>query len=829
MSVLIPAAITAQQIVTIAVSGACGMCKDRIESIAVNTIGVKKANYNLLKQELKIEIQEGLFTKSELINAILKAGHDADGQIASEEDYNALHICCKYREEEITQNDEIKTELNGAVYEKLSDGELLPLIGANINWKNVRGGTVSNMMGEFSIPYSELTKELIVSYVGYNPDTILVEMKGFLKIVLTSNIVMDAIEISHKKRTTEISYLDPVKIQQISSKELLKAACCNLAESFDTTPAIDASFTDAITGTRKIEMLGLAGPYVQITRENIPDIRGLAAVQGLSFTPGPWVEGMQLNMGAGSVVNGFESLTGQINIELRKPCHEDKLHLNAYASQAGRYELNYFGKNEINDQWSTATLMHASTRTQRRDHNSDGFLDMPLGRQFGLVNRWKYTDNHGQEGQIGMKVTFMDNLSGQTDFRLNESDRTKVWGADMTTNRVELWAKRGFVNLDTPYKTLGFQFSGVYHDQKAVFGLRKYDGTQKSIYFNSIYQTIINNTDHQIRTGASFQWDSFHEIVAENHYTRDEWVPGVFGEYTYKGSEKFTWLSGIRLDYHNNFGFFLTPRLNVRYAPNQETVFRIAAGRGQRTESIFAENIGLFASSRQIRVLGNNPKTPYGLNAEVAWNMGFSVTRELNLFGRNISIALDANRVEFENQIVVDFDHSPQEVLFYNLNGKSFSNSVQLQVEVAAASWLDLRLAYRYNDVQTTYGEELLRKPLTSPQRAFANAAIDFGRGWKFDYTINRMSPARIPNTSSNPERYKWANESPAFFMSNSQISKEWKNKFELYLGGENIFDYRLHDPIIAANQPFGPYFDSSLVWGPIMGVNVYAGLRYSL
>lgn len=825
-----------QNIINIPVSGACGMCKERIEGIALSTIGVNKAKYLLDKQELTIEVGS-FFDKKELTDKLLKAGHDNDGQIATKENYEALHECCHYREEEnsVRENEDdpkpigIVMDLNGSVFEKLDNGELLPVIGATLNWKGTSQGVITDMNGEFSIPLIDQTKDLVVNYVGYLTDTISVSQKGFLKIVLDKNIVLDAIEIKHKKRTTEISYLDPIKIQSISQKELLKAACCNLAESFDTTPAIDASFTDAITGTRKIEMLGLAGPYVQITRENIPDTRGLAAVSGLAYTPGPWMEGMQLNMGAGSVVNGFESLTGQINLELKKPCHEDNLYLNGYANQAGRYEFNSFTKHEVNENWSVANLLHTSARTLRRDRNNDGFLDVPLTKQIGLINRWKYTDNKGQEGQLGFRVSLLDNLSGQNDFRLNESDRTKVWGADMNTSRVEMWAKRGIVNLDSPHKTLGFQFSGVYHVQDAKFGLRRYDASQKSIYFNSIYQDKIGNLDHQFRAGASFQWDNYQETVVETEYLRNEWVPGVFTEYTYKGSERFSLLVGLRGDYHNNFGFFATPRLNVRYSPQEATVFRLSAGRGQRTESIFAENIGLFASSRTIRVLGNNPNTPYGLQAEVAWNVGFSITQDFKILDRNHLLSFDLNRINFENQIVVDFDQSPREVLFYNLQGQSFSNSGQLQFELDMADWLDVRLAYRYNDVRTTFGETLLRKPLASPHRAFANFAVELGKGWKWDYTINWQSSARLPSTDINPEQYVWEKESPDFFMSNTQVSKLWANNLELYLGAENLFDYHLHRPIIASDQPFSPYFDSSLVWGPIMGINVYAGFRYNL
>jgi len=363
------AQLTAQDQHVIKVSGTCGMCKDRIEDAAVNVIGVSAASYDIEKQELTVDVQS-VFQKKELVDALLAVGHDADGQVSSEEAYNVLPDCCKYKAEETEHTDHdghdhdniSKNVLTGTVFEKTEKGAMLPLIGANIRWKDGNGGTTSDLSGEFSIDFPGKKDYLVVSYVGYSPDTILITKPGKVNIVISTPNILDAVVITHKKRPTEISYLETVKVHQISSKELLKAACCNLAESFDTTPAVDASSTDAVTGTRKIEMLGLAGPYVQITRENMPDVRGLAALQGLSFTPGPWIEGMQLNMGAGSVVNGFESVTGQINVEMRKPSHEDKLYLNAYASQSARLEMNTFSKNEISDRWSTSTLLHASNR-----------------------------------------------------------------------------------------------------------------------------------------------------------------------------------------------------------------------------------------------------------------------------------------------------------------------------------------------------------------------------------------------------------------------------------------------------------------------------------
>jgi copper chaperone CopZ len=827
---------TSENSISIDVSGICGMCEERIESTALGVIGVEFADYDLDKQELTVNFDKDLFRKSELVQALLLTGHDADGQTAPDEVYLQLHACCKYRDDEPKVHPESAAEkkntLFGNVYEETPEGKTIPLIGATIHWAGTNTGTISDMNGYFSIKMSKKSRQLVISYVGYQPDTIVVDKAGAANIIISSSVnMLDVVEVSFKTKTTSVSYLDPIKVQQISSKELLKAACCNLAESFETTPSVDAGITDAVTGTRKIEMLGLAGPYVQIMRENMPDVRGLAALQGLSLTPGPWVSGMGLNMGAGSVVNGFESFSGQINVENKKPCHDETLHLNAYASHQGRLEMNTFSKNEINENWSTANLLHASTRILVMDNNDDGFMDIPLSQQFGFMNRWKWTDNNGQEGQIGMKLSYMDNTSGQTDFNPRRSLRDQVWGADMSTKRAEVWAKRGFVNMDKPYRTFGFQFAGSYHDQKGQFGLRRYDATQKSIYFNGIHQNIIVDTDHQIRMGASFQWDQFNEVVGEETFDRNEYVPGVFGEYTYKGSEKFTVLAGLRGDYHNNFGFFATPRLNLRYAPTDKTVFRFAGGRSQRTASVFAENIGFFASNRQFILEGGDTNDkPYGLNPEVAWTLGLSMTQDIHIGSRILSLAADWNRIDFTNQIVVDLDRSARQVAFYNLVGESFTQSIQIQADMDVTDWMDIRLAYRYNDVRTTYDGQLLQRPLYSPERSFLNVVIRPAEGWSIDYTINRLGEVRIPSLLDNDVIHRWPEYSEPYFLSNAQISKNWNDGlFELYLGGENIFNFRLEEAIIGADNPFGNFFDASMAWAPVMGVNVYLGIRYTL
>ena len=383
--------VSAQNIVTIPVSGVCGMCKDRIESAAKTVTGISKAEYSINTQTLTVKTK-ATFNKQNLVNALLAVGHDAYGQKANDEVYEKLDACCHYRDEdqegldhdgqereniavpiseshEMTQNN--PNILTGTVYEKTDDGELLPIIGASITWLNEKTGTITDLDGKFKTTYKKKRNQLVVSYVGYSPDTILIEKAGNISITVSTPNLLGEVTITHKQKSTQISYLDPIKVLQISSKELIKAACCSLAESFETTPNIDAGSTDAVTGIRKIEMLGLAGPYIQLTTENMPSVRGLASLQGLSFIPGSWVESIQLNMGAGSVTNGFESLTGQINVELRKPTNDDQLYLNAYGDQSGRFEMNTFTRHIVDDHWSTASLLHISSRNFKSDRNSD--------------------------------------------------------------------------------------------------------------------------------------------------------------------------------------------------------------------------------------------------------------------------------------------------------------------------------------------------------------------------------------------------------------------------------------------------------------------------
>ena len=823
------------------VAGACEMCKERIEKAAMERKGVKSAIWDLNTKMLTITFNPRSTTVEKVLCRVADRGHDNDFELAKDAVYKALPECCNYRESsQTTESENANTTpvtlqenqlVKGVVLEANKQGHFVPLTGASVIWKGTREGVLTDSSGVFSIRAIKDNNQLVVSYTGYIADTFAVTRSEGIKIVMASGNQLNEVIVSSRLRSTYLSSLNPIRTQVMTERELFKAACCNLSESFETNPSVDVSYNDAVTGSKQIQLLGLSGNYTQLTVENLPGPRGLATPFGLNFIPGPFVESIQLNKGVGSVVNGFESIAGQINVELKKPQTAEKLYLNGYINDMTKTDLNMVLTQEFGDKWSTALLLHDNFQAKKNvDYNKDGFRDNTTGNLFTAINRWNYNGTKGFESQFGFKVLLDDITAGQTTFNPDKDKlTTNSYGLGIETNRFEVYAKSGFVFPEKVYKSVGLQLSAFTHSQNSYFGLTNYDGRQKNFYANLIYQSIIGSTKHKFRTGLSFLSDNYNELYKTNRYKRTENVSGGFFEYTFTPVDKFNIVAGIRGDYNSLFGFFATPRLHIRYEPVKGTTIRLSAGRGQRTANVFAENNSVFVSSRQLQIPGPGAGKAYGLNPEVAWNKGISIDQKFKLFHRAANLAFDFFRNDFEQQVIVDLE-DPRFIKVYNLTGKSHSNSFQTEMNFEPLKKMEVRLAYRLFDVKMTYGNQLLQKPFTAMHRAFSNIGYEL-KGWKFDYTINFNGSKRIPNTASNPSGYQRPVSSPSYVLMNAQVSKTVgkKHPVDLYVGGENLTNYMQSDAIISANQPFGPYFDASMIWGPVTGRMFYMGFRYKL
>lgn len=723
-------------------------------------------------------------------------------------------------------------KVQGVVYEKETNN---PLPGANVYWLGTEVGEVTDFDGNFSISYKNSYKKLIVSYVGYTTDTIQVTNPSKqIKATLSSKSNLDEVTLVARKKATSRSYIEAENVINVSSDELLKAACCNLSESFETNPSIDVNFADAISGTRQIKMLGLTSPYILIAMENIPTVRGAAQAYGLTFTPGTWVESIQITKGAGSVVNGYESIAGQINAELQKPTNDDKLFVNLYGASSERLELNTHFNTKINDKWSTGVYLHGNTHQKEHDVNDDNFLDMPLYNQVNVMNRWQYTDTEkGFVGFFNFRYLNDEKQTGELDFD-PKTDKltTNAWGSEINTERYDVSGKFGYVNPELPWRSAGLQFAYSNHQQDSYFGLRTYNIEHNSIYSNFTYNSIISDSRHKIKTGISFTYDKYDELVETTTYNRIDNSVGAFFEYNFDDLENINLTAGMRVDNHNRLGFFVTPRLHVKYTPWDKSAFRASIGRGKRSANIFAENQNLFSSSRVIRITPSSEGNIYGLEPEIAWNYGVSYLQGFTLFGNKADVTFDYYRTDFQNQVVVDWEN-PREISFYNLEDESFANSFQTEFNYNLFEGFDARLAYKYYDIKTKYQTGKKIKPLTAQHRFFANVSyqtpVKNNSRWKFDATYNWLGKQRFPSTENNPIQFQLPNFSPEVNTLNAQVTKVFSPKFEIYVGGENITNVRQNNPILGAENPFGSNFDSTFVYGPIFGSLYYAGIRYRI
>ena len=700
-----------------------------------------------------------------------------------------------------------------------------PIIGANVYWEGTQQGTTTDVDGAFKLKTREGANKLVVSYIGY--ETFILSVTNVdepLKIKLKGEVTLEEVVISERKMGTIASRTSVLQTQKITYDELCRAACCNLAESFETNPSVDVSYADAATGARQIKLLGLAGTYVQMLTENYPNFRGAASLYGLDYVPGAWMESIQVSKGTSSVKNGYEALAGQINVDFKKPPTADIFSVNLFGSDAGRYEGNADASWHINDKVSTGLLVHYSNDKKQHDGNDDGFLDTPLREQVNLMNRWYHKlDNY--VAQYGVRYLHESRTGGQATKHHDFADPYKV---HLNTNRAELYTKQAYIIDKEKVESVALILSGSYHEQKSM-----YDRTPYNVYQNNVYASLLYEKEfspaHSLSTGLSMNYDGFDENLLQNGvrnvFDRTEVVPGAYVQYTYNLNDKLIVLGGIRADYSSLYDFFVTPRVHIKYNPFDWFHVRASAGKGFRTANILAENNFLLSSSRKMNIADN-------LDQEEAWNTGVNLAFYIPLFGKELTLNGEWYYTDFQKQVVVDMDSDPHAVSFYNLDGKSYSNSFQVEATYPFFRGFTLTAAYRYTDAKTDYRNaagvtQRLKKPLVSDYKGLLTASYQTPlKKWQFDLTGQFNGGGRMPTPdATNP---LWEPNFNAYTVVNAQITKYFR-RWSVYLGAENLFDYKQSHPIIDAGNPRGENFDGSMVWGPVHGRKIYAGLRFNI
>jgi len=718
-----------------------------------------------------------------------------------------------------------------------------PVVGVVVFYKGTQLGTVTNEEGLFSIGKPTKGGYLMIQGMGFKLDSILInpnEQTPFLKIQLIPDNQTTEILIEGNSGGTILHSKDPHALQVLTEKELCKAACCSLSESFETNGSVDASFTDGITGTRQIKMLGLDGKYTQILFDNMPAARGLAGTFGLSYLPGPWINTIALAKGAGSVMHGYEGVTGQINVAHKAGEMKEKLFVNAYESTMGRSELNVLTKYALKHAWEGQFQLHGANAQKVYDMNNDGFLDNPLFRNYLLRNAWQFTGNGGWRGQYDVSYGNFTNKSGQTNYITGASPNEVPWGSDSRTQHANVNAKTGYLFDEHGHKSFGSQISLGYHNQQALYGYRDYSGIQRSARINLLFSNEFIE-GYKYTVGVSAESDAYEEslttiggvnALGNANLNRTEQVAGAFAEVDATPNEHWQIVAGVREDKNNIYGMLFTPRFHMRYSPNEKTSIKFSAGKAYRSPQVVVDHLSALGGNRIWNLMGSSTEYPFGFQMEEATNMGLVFIQKFKLFYREASFTADAFHTNFIHQLVADYETAGQ-FSMYNLSGKSFANAVQTDFTISPFKRSEIRLAYRWLDARTTYNGDLKERPLVAKQRVFMNLsyytkANAKGQKLSFDFTARWLGKQRMAQQDVSLDN-TIAKYSESYWTLNAQVSAFLRENLEIYIGGENLTGYTVTNPIFYADAPNQSYFDASQVYGPMFGANYYIGLRWRI
>jgi len=709
----------------------------------------------------------------------------------------------------------------------IEQGIRSPLPGASVSWINASIGTITDNDGKFVLSTENIPeKKIIVSMMGFYSDTILVEEKTVyvnLRSVSTSEIIVE------DESNTNFISKDVVKTEVLSQNEFKKASCCDLSGCFGSNSSVEVAVTDIVNNTKEMQMLGLDGSYTQILIDGIPNMTGLTAKYGLNSIPGTLINKINISKGANSVLQGYESISGIINIELKDFKSSEKFLVNGYMNDMLEKHVNTNYVSKWN-KWSTIFSAHTAQESKRMDDNNDGFMDAPLVTRYMGYNKWNFDDNsNGVMFDAAVQYIDEQRIGGQKGFQKDERGSNTIYGQTVNLNSLKLYSKFGktFVNDDQ----LKLFVSYDYYDDLSYYGITRYDGKQKSFYANAFYEKEIFEESH-LKAGLSYRHELIHEDINftapttktyAGLYNKKESIPGLFVENVFEGlNKKLMVISGVRLDYHNKFDAVVTPRVLAKYELSPETIFRASFGTGFRTINLFNEYSNLFSSGKDIVIREE-------LNPEKVINFGVNLVQYFIIGDVHADLVIDYYKTNFTNKIIPDYNSSATQVVFENLHGSAGSDVFQIETNIKLFTNLDIKNSYKYNKVSYIQNGVNQNAPFIPAHKILSNVSYSFDNNkWGVNASMNWYGRQELPDTKNNPPQYRFASESEPFAVFNAQVNKNWES-FEFYLGVENIFDYKQSNPIVSAENPFSQYFDTSFIWGPVKGREIYAGFRFKL
>ncbi|MAT38973.1 MAG: TonB-dependent receptor [Ectothiorhodospiraceae bacterium] len=722
---------------------------------------------------------------------------------------------------------------DGHVFE-IVDGDTVALVGAHVFWiGDHEHGRMTDEAGYFQLHMPDGDeRRLVASYVGYEPDTLVPPAEQtHIDFYLEGIREIGEVVVEAEASSSFISKEHDLKTEVVTELELQRAACCDLAGCFSRTTGVDNEAADVITDTKQLKMLSVDGVYTQVLIDNIPWMtNGLNTRFAVSHIPGTQLDKIAVSKGLGSVLQGYESISGQVNAILKDAEADNLAMFNMFANSFRESQYNLNAVQKVGD-WNAILTAHSTQEAGKVDGDGDSFLDVPLVTRYMIYNKWKYESSENEtESYTAVKFLDEQREGGQGGFS-SERDRGTVnaYGQSLNTRRFDAYHKTSIDLGDE--SSLEFLASASTHTMDSYFGTTEYIADQQSVYGDVRYRFITSEVN-QITVGTGYRYLGLNEDISflqnphaktyDGMYETDESIIGVFAEnkhYFFDDALLFT--VGLRTDYHNKYDLLVTPRVLAKYVFDDFTTLRASAGMGYRSPHIFSEQFYLMASWRDIEI---DP----AMDIEEAFNYGVNFTHQFDAFAVPMTFGLDLYRTEFTNQIRADYDADPSKILFTNLDGRSISNSVIVEVSADPMPGLDLKSSYTFSDVYEENGDKRDYIEFVPKHKVLGTVSYEFVEGWRADGSVEWMGSQILPNTEAYPEQFQIPHASENFTMLGFQLTRTWEF-FDTYAGVENILDHRQENPILNAQNPFERYFEPTFVWGNVKGREFYAGIRWRI
>ncbi|WP_421802237.1 TonB-dependent receptor [Flagellimonas sp.] len=729
--------------------------------------------------------------------------------------------------------------LNGKVTD---NGQPLPL--ANVLLKGTEMGTATDIDGVFELTGIQPGDYVIlVTSLGYQPYQTKISLRDGVNKSINIQLESSAQSLDETVVTgtlKPVSRLEsPVPVEVYSPTFLKKNPTASVFDALQNVNGVRPQINCNVCNTGDIHINGLEGPYTLVLIDGMPIVSGLGTVYGLTGIPNSLIEQIEIVKGPASSLYGSEAVGGLINIITKNAISAPEFFADGFATGWGEYNLDVGSKISIGDKTNLLLGLNYFNYDVPVDNNGDNFTDLTLQDRVSIFQKWNFERKDNRLFSLAGRFFYEDRWGGEMQWTPEYRGGDEIYGESIYTRR---WEVLGKYQLPFEEKLL-LSFSYNDHNQNSVYGDTEYLADQRIGFAQLTWDKTAGN--HDLLFGSAVRYNYYDDNTPATTEADNIWIPSVFVQDEYSFAPKHSFLAGLRYDYDQRHGNILTPRAAYKWKISDNDIFRVNAGTGFRVVNLFTEDHAALTGSREV-IIAEELKPEQSVNVNINY-----LKKIYSNNGTFIGLDASAFYTRFSNVILPDYETNPNQIIYDNLDGKSVSQGVSANLDIAFPSSFKIMVGATWQDVSSTENGVTQQQILTESITATWNLSYTFhALKLTADYTGNLYGPMRLPLLGDLDPRSEY---SPTWSIQNIQFTYKGLNNFEVYGGIKNLLDWtpnrgnpfiiaRANDPfdrevtfdsngnaVATANNPYALTFDPSYVYGPNQGIRGFFGLRYTV